>query len=163
MVISSKYSHKIFTIRALNLKTGQLVTQEAPTFSAQTFRVFIRFLLQSTLCQNYLILDYARWHRSKIPKEFFETSRHRLEFIYLPSYSPELNAIEKSGGSLVERYPQPLFPINRRLSVGSPNSLFEGYLTHLIKYYAKEFRTLHIDEDRNSTPAQLHSMDWIFQ
>jgi transposase len=71
------------------------VTQEAPTFSALTFGDFVRYLLQSTQGQIYLILDNARWHRSKILKEFFETNQQRLVFIFLPPYSPELNPIER--------------------------------------------------------------------
>jgi transposase len=94
-VISPSVRHKIGFFGALNLKTSQLVTQEAPTFSAQTFGDFIRYLLQSTQGQIYLILDNARWHRSKILKELFEANQQRLVFIYLPPYSPELNPIER--------------------------------------------------------------------
>jgi transposase len=94
-VISPSVRHKIGFFGALNLKTGQLVTQETSTFSAQTFGAFIRYLLRSTQGQIYLILDNARWHRSKILKEFFEANQQRLVFIYLPPYSPELNPIER--------------------------------------------------------------------
>ena len=94
-VLSPSVRHKVGFFGALNLKTGQLVTQEAPTFSAQTFGDFIRYLLQSTQGKIFLILDNARWHRSKELKEFFETNRQRLEFIYLLPYSPELNPIER--------------------------------------------------------------------
>ena len=39
-VISPSVRHKVGYFGALNLKTGQLMTQEAPTFSAQTFGDF---------------------------------------------------------------------------------------------------------------------------
>jgi len=94
-VLSPSVRHKVGFFGALNLKTGQLVTQEAPTFSAQTFGDFIRYLLQSTQGKIFLILDNARWHRSKDLKEFFEASQQRLVFIFLPAYSPELNPIER--------------------------------------------------------------------
>ena len=94
-VLSPSVRHKVGFFGALNLKTGQLVTQEAPTFSAQTFGDFIRYLLQSTQDKIYLILDNARWHRAKDLKEFFEVNRQRLVFIFLPAYSPELNPIER--------------------------------------------------------------------
>ena len=94
-VFSPSVRHKVGFFGALNLKTGQLVTQEAPTFSALTFGDFIRYLLQSTQGKIYLILDNARWHRSKDLKPFFETNRHRLVFIFLPAYSPELNPVER--------------------------------------------------------------------
>ena len=94
-VLSPSVRHKVGFFGALNLKTGQLVTQEAPTFSAQTFGDFIRYLLQSTQDKILLILDNARWHRSKELKEFFESNRERLTFLFLPAYSPELNPIER--------------------------------------------------------------------
>jgi transposase len=94
-VLSPSVRHKVGFFGALNLKTGQLVTQEAPTFSAQTFGDFIRYLLQSTQGKIFLILDNARWHKSKDLKDFFEANRQRLVFIFLPAYSPELNPIER--------------------------------------------------------------------
>ncbi len=94
-VLSPSVRHKVGLFGALNLKTGRLLTQEAPTFNAQTFGDFIHYLLQSTQGKLYLILDNARWHRSRDLKDFFETNRDRLVLIFLPAYSPELNPIER--------------------------------------------------------------------
>jgi transposase len=94
-VISPSVRHKVGFFGALNLKNGQLLTQEAPTFNAQTFGDFIHHLLQFTQGKIFLILDNARWHRSKDLKDFFEANRQRLVFIFLPAYSPELNPIER--------------------------------------------------------------------
>ena len=94
-VLSPSVRHKVGFFGALNLKTGQLVSQEAPTFNAQTFGDFIRYLLQSTQGKIWLILDNARWHHSKELKEFYEANQERLTFIFLPAYSPELNPIER--------------------------------------------------------------------
>jgi transposase len=41
----------------------------------------------------YMILDNARYHYSKVVKEYEANSRVKL--VYLPSYSPELNLIER--------------------------------------------------------------------
>jgi transposase len=94
-VLSPSVRHKVGFFGALNLKTGSLLTKEAPTFNAQTFGDFIRYLLQSTQGKLYLILDNARWHRSRDLKDFFETNQDRLVLIFLPAYSPELNPIER--------------------------------------------------------------------
>jgi transposase len=94
-VLSPSVRHKVGFFGALNLKTGQLVTQEAATFNAQTFGDFIRYLLQSTQGKIFLILDNARWHHAKDLQEFFKANRDRLVFIFLPAYSPELNPIER--------------------------------------------------------------------
>lgn len=94
-VLSPSVRHKVGFFGALNLKTGRLLTQEAPTFNAQTFGEFIRYLLRSTKGKIYLILDNAKWHRAKDLKAFFKAKRNRLIFIFLPPYSPELNPIER--------------------------------------------------------------------
>jgi transposase len=94
-VLSPSVRHKVGFFGALNLKTGRLLTQEAPTFNSTTFGDFIRYLLQSTQGKLYLILDNARWHRSRDLKDFFEINRDRLVLIFLPAYSPELNPIER--------------------------------------------------------------------
>lgn len=94
-VLSPSCRHKVGFFGALNLKTGRLLTQEAPTFNAQTFGEFIRHLLQSTQGKIYLILDNARWHRSRDLKSFFEANKYRIVLVFLPPYSPELNPIER--------------------------------------------------------------------
>ena len=94
-VLSPSVRHKVGFFGALNLKTGRLLTRETPTFNAQTFGDFIRYLLQSTQGKLYLILDNARWHRSRDLKVFFEANRDRLVFVFLPPYSPEFNPIER--------------------------------------------------------------------
>jgi len=94
-VLSPSCRHKVGFFGALNLKTGRLLTQEAPTFNAQTFGDFIRYLLQSTQGKIYLILDNARWHRSRDLKPFFEANRNHIVLLFLPAYSPELNPIER--------------------------------------------------------------------
>jgi transposase len=87
--------HKVAFLGALNLKSGQLLTQEAPTFSAQTFQDFAKHLLEVTRGKLCLILDNACWHHSQGLKEFFEKHRKRLVLLFLPAYSPELNPVER--------------------------------------------------------------------
>jgi transposase len=94
-VLSPSVRHKVGFFGALNLKTGSLLTQEAITFSAETFGAFTHHLLESTQGRIYLILDNARWHRAKDLKDFFESNQDRLVRIFLPPYSPELNPVER--------------------------------------------------------------------
>jgi transposase len=94
-VLSASTRQKIGYFGALNLKTGCLLTQEAPTFNAETFGDFLRHLLQHTSGKLYLILDNATWHRAQDLKDLFFQNRHRLVRIFLPPYSPELNPIER--------------------------------------------------------------------
>jgi transposase len=93
--LSPSVRHKVAFMGALNLKSGQLLTQETSTFSAQTFEDFIRHLLKVTRGKLCLILDNARWHHSQLLMKFFDKKRKRLVLLFLPAYSPELNPIER--------------------------------------------------------------------
>lgn len=42
-----------------------------------------------------LVLDNARYHHAVLLKPFLHKHRNHLSLIFLPSYSPELNAIER--------------------------------------------------------------------
>jgi len=95
-VLSPSVRDKVGFFGALDLKTGRLLTKEAPTFSAETFGDFVHYLLQSTQGKIYLILDNARWHKAQALKELFHTNRDRIVRIFLPSYSPELNPVERA-------------------------------------------------------------------
>ena len=94
-VLSPSVRHKVGFFGALNLKTGVLLTQEAPTFNSETFGDFIRYLPDSAHGKIYLILDNAKWHRAKVLEGFFESNQDRLVRIFLPPYSPELNPVER--------------------------------------------------------------------
>jgi len=119
-VISPSVRHKVGFFGALNLKTGQLVTQEAPTFSALTFGDFIRYLLQSTQGQIYLILDNARWHRSKNTQRVFRGQSAAFGIYLSASLFSRIQSDRKSlADHSPQGNPQPLFPINRRPSVVS--------------------------------------------
>jgi transposase len=94
-VLSASTRQKIGFFGALNLKTGALLTREASTFNGETFGDFLSCLLQRTSGQIYLILDNAPWHRARHLKGFFSYHQDRLVRVFLPSYSPELNPIER--------------------------------------------------------------------
>lgn len=41
-----------------------------------------------------MVLDLARIHHAKLLAPFLNEMKDRLELVFLPSYSPELNAVE---------------------------------------------------------------------
>lgn len=47
-----------------------------------------------------MILDNAKIHHAKLLKPFLEEVKDRLELMFLPAYSPELNLIEGLWGWL---------------------------------------------------------------
>jgi transposase len=65
------------------------------SITSDNFIVFLQHLLD--LNQNkkiYLVLDNAKIHKSNVVKAFQKGNKKRLELIYLPPYSPELNPQE---------------------------------------------------------------------
>ena len=92
---SASTREKVGFFGAVNLKTGALVTKDAPTFNSETFGDFLDYLLHATQGKIYLILDNAKWHKAKALKDFFIQNQDRLERIFLPPYSPELNPAER--------------------------------------------------------------------
>lgn len=94
-VPSASTREKVGFFGALNLKTGALLTREATTFNGETFGNFLSYLLHSSAGKIYLILDNAKYHRARILKDLFVQNQERLTLIFMPSYSPELNPIER--------------------------------------------------------------------
>ena len=48
----------------------------------------------SSIKQIFLVLDNASIHRSKKVREIIQKHHHRINFVFLPTRSPELNLIE---------------------------------------------------------------------
>ena len=94
-VLSASTREKIGFFGAVSLATGQLVTQRAPTFNAETFHHFLCYLLRFTHRPILLILDNARYHRARDLNLFFTKYQAQLQRAFLPPYSPELNPIER--------------------------------------------------------------------
>ena len=80
---------------ALDSETNQVIYREDETLNAEST---IK-LLEEIEAQNpdieviYCIVDNARYYKNKTVKEFLETSK--IELLFLPSYSPNLNLIER--------------------------------------------------------------------
>jgi len=76
------------------MKPEHLVWETTATINAQSTQRICRQLLKKHPNKKiYLICDNARYNRNKMLKEW--SSEQRIEFIYLPPYSPNLNLIER--------------------------------------------------------------------
>lgn len=87
-VRSPSTREKLGYFGALELRTGRLLTQRAPTFNAETFHAFLCHLLEHTTGPIRLILDNASWHKARELKAFFAEHPSRLIRCFLPPYSP---------------------------------------------------------------------------
>ncbi|MEM0964549.1 MAG: transposase [Verrucomicrobiota bacterium] len=64
------------------------------TFDSDIFLRFLRQMIKFLKRKVYLVVDNLRVHHSKAIKGWLEKNKHRIEQIFMPSYSPELNPDE---------------------------------------------------------------------
>jgi transposase len=90
---------------AVNPQTGQLETLVMPYSDTETFQLFLDYFNETYINWNIMVLDNASWHKTAGLKW------GKIISIYLPPYSPNLNAIEPLWKVLKGRLPI-MKPIN---------------------------------------------------
>lgn len=80
---------------AINAETYQVTIIESETVNADSTINLLTAIEQSYPLSKeiYVILDNARYHYSKAVRDFLE--RTKIKLVFLPSYSPNLNLIER--------------------------------------------------------------------
>jgi len=81
----------------VNPINGQVIAQSANKGNAKTFKLFLKKVLrkQKSKGKVTIVLDNVRYHHAKMLKPFLINNRDKLELIFLPPYSPDLNPIER--------------------------------------------------------------------
>ena len=79
--------------------------------TADTMIEFVKRLIKSSERKIFLIVDNLPVHKSKKVKDWEEANKEKIELIYLPAYSPELNPTELVNSYLKktvfkEKYPE---------------------------------------------------------
>ncbi len=101
LATSGKQTRLHFT-GAVSLNEMKVVFNEYPKVDADTMVDFLKKLEKSSKASRiHIILDNARAHKNRKVEEYLESSR--IEFHYLPAYSPNLNSIERLWKILRER------------------------------------------------------------
>lgn len=87
---------KISIMGAMGMDNGQLITMKTDVFNSSTFKMFVKKILKSAKTKRriLLVLDNARYHHAVINRDFFHSLKHKIKFLFLPPYSPEINPIE---------------------------------------------------------------------
>jgi transposase len=86
-------AYKVFGL--IDLFTGRLFYQGIEgKFNAESYIAFLKMVLKQTQQVLFLVQDGARYHTSKLTKQFFQDNAHRLNLAQLPGYSPDYNPIE---------------------------------------------------------------------
>lgn len=71
--------------------------------NSESYKEFLKEVMKKTRKHIILIQDGARYHTSKMMKDFFPEYSHRITVYQLPSYSPDYNPIEKLWKKIKEK------------------------------------------------------------
>lgn len=78
----------------LDYETGKVYVEESDSFNTEVFLAFLNRVLHLYPSDKIvMVLDNAHVHPAKLLTPFFKENP-RLELLYLPPYSPQLNQIE---------------------------------------------------------------------
>ena len=96
-VICPITKEKVGVCGAVNPRDGRLFSLIFDGFDSETFVYYLKWLLQKfkTRKKIVLVLDNSSTHKSNKVAEFVEKYKKRLELLFLPPYSPELNPVER--------------------------------------------------------------------
>jgi transposase len=79
----------------LNYETGEIYCEEHSAYNAEVFLGFLKNLLSRNQDgKTVVVLDNARIHHAKLLQPFLKDNEKRLQLMFLPPYSPNLNLIE---------------------------------------------------------------------
>ena len=88
---------KIGVCGAVNPRTGGLLSLTFDGFDSDTFIYYLDWLIKvmKTEKKVVVILDNASSHKSHKVLDFVKEHKKKIELVFLPPYSPELNPIER--------------------------------------------------------------------
>ncbi|MET3210896.1 UNVERIFIED_CONTAM: transposase [Paenibacillus sp. PvR008] len=87
--------HGVKLLATVDYGTGKIVWQEDEQYTAETFLSFLKKVVDEyPTGKIVMVLDNARIHHAKLLAPFLTEMEDRLELVFLPPYSPQLNAVE---------------------------------------------------------------------
>lgn len=80
----------------MEYRSGMLMTRQAPASNAAEFIAFLDQVAARWLADHLvLVLDNATYHKTARLRAWFAAHRARISVLWLPTYSPQLNLIER--------------------------------------------------------------------
>jgi transposase len=81
---------------SVNTQDGRFVYNFNTIFNAETFLEHLKQIIQYKAKNKkiLLILDNARYHHAVLIQPWLEKNKRKIELLFLPPYSPELNPSE---------------------------------------------------------------------
>lgn len=96
LVQAALWNQKVYVFGALNSKTGRVTYRIFRRKRSVEFLEFLKHLMkQYRRWKIYLVLDNFKIHDTQMIREFRRRHRNRLRIVWLPTYSPHLNLIER--------------------------------------------------------------------
>jgi len=100
-VAGETYGRKPDKLNIVAAKCGELIIERHEygcNMNSRLFEFWFMLLLMCVAVGSVFIMDNARFHREKVLKAMAEKAGCRV--LFLPSYSPDLNPIEKEWANL---------------------------------------------------------------
>lgn len=146
-------SYKVFGL--IDLFTGRLFYQGIEgKFNSESYIAFLKTVLQQSKQPLYLVQDGARYHTSKLTKQFFQDNANRLKVAQLPSYSPDYNPIEYLWRALKRRTTHNVYFPDFDTLITSVEDALAYFQTQTD--YVKSLFTVYLDE--MATPTNQLNM-----
>jgi len=88
---------KVGVCGAVNPRDGRLLSLIFDGFDSDTFIYYLKWLIRKFKTRKKIVLnlDNASSHKSYKVAEFVAKNKKRLQLLFLPPYSPELNPVER--------------------------------------------------------------------
>lgn len=87
--------HGVKLLGILDYETGKVVCKESENYNAEVFLSFLEQIMEEyPTGRIVIILDNAKIHHAKLIQPFLDENSDRLQLVFLPPYSPNLNLIE---------------------------------------------------------------------
>jgi len=85
------------TFGSINIRTGQMVINFSDKGNYKSFKKHLKKILNTfkDAPKIILVVDNVRYHHAKLLQGFL-LRNEKLEILYLPPYSPDLNPIERA-------------------------------------------------------------------
>jgi len=95
-IIKTTGKHRgVKLLATLDYAEGKIVWKEDEQYNAESFLAFLEQVLAAyPIGKIVMVLDNARIHHAKLLSSFLQENKNRLELVFLPPYSPELNLVE---------------------------------------------------------------------
>jgi transposase len=95
-IIKTTGKHRgVKLLATLDYGTGKIMWKEDEQYNAESFLSFLKKIVTDyPPGKVIMVLDNARIHHAKLLQPFLKENQSRLELVFLPPYSPNLNIVE---------------------------------------------------------------------